>query len=157
MMADRAAVQEAVPEMEPGAALPDAPEEGSSKQRGKIWVPKLFDYVQIWSKTTQSWHNDGVVIEALTEAIEKDNLMIPAGSIKVWFNSGKWLKWLPPADASEYTKPSDRPKPPDNFRGELKKETHNLITTWNTRYCLVSGGIFQWWLSEEDFAARKPE
>jgi hypothetical protein len=141
---------EATPE-----APPPPPEEQQqqTRQRKSAKVYKLHALVQVFSSTSKVWHDDGVVVQTVSEACSLDGFQLPAGSMKVQYLNGLRFKWVAPAQSAEMLRQSRRPAPPSTLTGRMLKETHNMITQWHVRHFELKHGWLQWWESQADIGS----
>merc|ERR1740139_862620 len=140
------AIEEAAPETAAAAKAEAASKEAEEKAKEEE-KPKysVGDLVFVYSNATKSWVDDGIALEILEKQESRDGLDLPAGSVKVQYNSRKLFKWVNPAQMQGYLRKSLRPRPPNAVTGEMLKETHNWVSTWHVRYFELCRGYFQWW------------
>jgi len=108
------------------------------------------DLVEVFSASSNKWHDDGVVLQVLDSSDMQDGLSLPAGSVKIQYQNDHRLKWIPPCHLSRCLRKSERPRPPKALTGELLKETHNWVAEWHVRYFQLKRGWLQWWVNRED-------
>ncbi|CAK0802922.1 unnamed protein product [Prorocentrum cordatum] len=140
-------------------AMPEAPpppqeeQQQQTRQRKSAKVYKLHALVQVFSSASKLWHDDGVVVQTVSEPCSLDGFQLPAGSMKVQYLNGLRFKWVAPAQSAEMLRPSRRPAPPPTLTGRMLKETHNMITQWHVRHFELKHGWLQWWQNEADIGS----
>jgi hypothetical protein len=127
-----------------------------TRQRKKVRIFKPGDVLMVWSDQSQSWHDDGEVVQVLQEPGRHAKQILNAGCMKVVYANGRRFKWVDPQHAETILRPSSRPLPPPVKSGELEKETHSVFTEWHVRYFELSKGFLTWWKCKEDAARGAP-
>mmetsp|Transcript_96419 Transcript_96419/g.267881 ORF Transcript_96419/g.267881 Transcript_96419/m.267881 type:complete len:589 (+) Transcript_96419:117-1883(+) len=111
------------------------------------------DLVDIWNHAANKWFTDGLIVEVRDEAsTTAGGKPLPAGCAKIFYDSGKRAKWLQPKVLNDRRIVKPFVKPP-NFRGYMKKQTHNVVSQWNVCYFELRDGFLTWWKTLEEYDA----
>jgi len=141
---------------EPVAALPVEVEASEARQRRVVRKPMLNDTYQVWSEECKKWINDGVIIDRALEDlwVGRSNLKVRQGSVKVWYDKGNRVKWVPldkvDTTLKENTEAGER-FPRGAFGDLAIKFGRSGLPI--RMYAELHGGWFQWWPAEAYAAA----
>lgn len=140
MIAPRAEV--APPEREVGPATGP-----SGRLRKRIKLHIRGDMVELFSESSARWV-DGEIEDVANESRTVNGRTIPAGSVKVSFNSGALVEWVLPSQVETHIRPSPRPRAPTTLVGTWRQEMHGWTSQRHVRYFELSKGFLRWWDSE---------
>lgn len=133
---------------EPVAALPIEVEASDARQRKAVRKPMLNDRYEVWSEECKKWINDGVIIDRALEDlwVGRSNLKVRQGSVKVWYDNGNRVKWVPLDKLDTKLKENNEAgqRSPRGAFGDLAMRLGRSGRPIRM-YAELHGGFLQWW------------